>query len=103
NAAFIEVEVRSPEAAVATARAFQQIANKEATSTPCVVMFDNFSVQMAGEAVRALQGEGLWEFVLTEISGRVTEATIGPYAATRADLISVGALTHSVKALDLSQ
>jgi nicotinate-nucleotide pyrophosphorylase (carboxylating) len=103
DAVFIEVEVRSPEAAVTTAKAFQQLTKKESTPFPCVIMFDNFSIQAAGEAVQALQGEGLWGSVLTEISGRVTESTIGEYAATRVDVISVGALTHSVKALDLSQ
>jgi nicotinate-nucleotide pyrophosphorylase (carboxylating) len=66
-------------------------------------MFDNFSVQMAREAVQTLQAGGLWGAVLTEISGGVTDSTIADYAATRVDVISVGALTHSVKALDLSQ
>jgi nicotinate-nucleotide pyrophosphorylase (carboxylating) len=103
GAVFIEVEVRSPEAAITTAEAFQQLTSKEPTPFPCVIMFDNFSVQMAHEAVRSLQAQGLWGSVLTEISGGVTGATIGQYAATAVDVISVGALTHSVKALDLSQ
>jgi nicotinate-nucleotide pyrophosphorylase (carboxylating) len=38
---------------------------------------------------------------LLEISGRVTLATIGAYAATGADLVSVGALTHSAPVLDI--
>lgn len=103
NAAFIEVEVRSPEAAIATAQAFQRLTKRESTTFPCVVMFDNFSIRAAGEAVQRLQEEGLRDSVLTEISGGVTESTIGEYAATRVDVISVGALTHSVKALDMSQ
>jgi nicotinate-nucleotide pyrophosphorylase (carboxylating) len=103
GAIFIEVEVRSPEAAVTTGRAFQQLTNKETTPFPCVIMFDNFTVQTAREAVRALKAEGVWDSVLTEISGGVTESNIADFAATRADVISVGALTHSVKALDLSQ
>jgi nicotinate-nucleotide pyrophosphorylase (carboxylating) len=103
GAVFIEVEVRSPEAAVTAAKAFQQLTSKESTPFPCAIMFDNFSVQMANEAVRALHAEGLWGSVLTEISGGVTDSTIGQYAATHVDVISVGALTHSVKALDLSQ
>jgi nicotinate-nucleotide pyrophosphorylase len=103
GAIFIEVEVRSPEAAVTTGRAFQQLTNKETTPFPCVIMFDNFTVQTAREAVRALKAEGVWDSVLTEISGGVTESNIAEFAATRADVISVGALTHSVKALDLSQ
>jgi nicotinate-nucleotide pyrophosphorylase (carboxylating) len=103
SAAFIEVEVRSPETAVTAAGAFQRLMKEEAQPLPCVVMFDNFSVRAAEEAVRTLQQEGLWNSVLTEASGRVTESTIGDYAATGVDVISVGALTHSVKALDLSQ
>jgi nicotinate-nucleotide pyrophosphorylase (carboxylating) len=103
GAIFIEVEVRSPEAAVTTGKAFQQLTNKETTPFPCVIMFDNFTVQTAREAVRALKAEGVWDSVLTEVSGGVTESNIAEFAATRADVISVGALTHSVKALDLSQ
>ncbi len=103
DAVFIEVEVRSPEAAVTAGKAFQQLTKKETTPFPCVIMFDNFSVRTADEAIRMLRAEGLWDSVLTEVSGRVTESTIGEYAATRVDVISVGALTHSVKALDLSQ
>ena len=103
GAVFIEVEVRSPEAAVTAGKAFQQLTKRESTPFPCVIMFDNFTVPTAREAVRTLQAEGLWGSVLTEISGGVTEATIAEFAATRVDVISVGALTHSVKALDLSQ
>jgi nicotinate-nucleotide pyrophosphorylase (carboxylating) len=103
GAVFIEVEVRSPETAVIAGKAFQQLTKGESTPFPCVIMFDNFTVQTAREAVRTLQAKGLWSSVLTEISGGVTEATIGEFAATLVDVISVGALTHSVKALDLSQ
>jgi nicotinate-nucleotide pyrophosphorylase (carboxylating) len=39
--------------------------------------------------------------ILTEVSGNVTLATIGAYAAAGPDWISVGALTHSAPVLDL--
>jgi nicotinate-nucleotide pyrophosphorylase (carboxylating) len=39
--------------------------------------------------------------ILTEVSGGVTLANIGAYAAAGPDRISVGALTHSAPALDL--
>src|SRR5262245_4253108 len=103
RAVFIEVEVRSIEAAVTTGKAFQQLTSRETTPFPCVVMFDNFTVQTAREAVRVLKAEGVWDSVLTEISGGVTESNIAELAATGSDVISVGALTHSVKALDISQ
>ena len=38
---------------------------------------------------------------LLEISGRVSLATIGAYATTGADLVSIGALTHSAPVLDI--
>jgi len=66
-------------------------------------MLDNFSAATAREAVSFLRAQGLWDSILTEISGRVTESTIGEYAGAGVDVISVGALTHSVRALDLSQ
>ena len=39
--------------------------------------------------------------ILTEVSGNVTLATIGAYAAAGPDRISIGALTHSAPVLDL--
>lgn len=61
------------------------------------IMLDNFTPETATEAVKLINGE--YEL---EISGGVTLDTVRAYAATGADYISVGALTHSVKSLDLS-
>lgn len=61
------------------------------------IMFDNYTVEDTRKAVEIVNGE-----VETESSGGITEATIRPYAETGVDFISVGALTHSVKSLDLS-
>jgi nicotinate-nucleotide pyrophosphorylase (carboxylating) len=61
------------------------------------VMFDNFSPEEAAEAVKIVAGK--YE---TEISGGITLETIKSYAETGVDFISVGALTHSSVALDLS-
>ena len=52
---------------------------------------------MLEEAVRHVNGT-----MQTEASGNVTLATVGPIAATGVDFISSGALTHSVRALDVS-
>jgi nicotinate-nucleotide pyrophosphorylase (carboxylating) len=41
--------------------------------------------------------------VLVEASGGISEANALEYAATGVDVISIGALTHSARALDLSQ
>lgn len=61
------------------------------------IMFDNFLPDEAAEAVKIVAGK-----CETEISGGVTLETIRPYAETGVDFISVGALTHSSVALDLS-
>lgn len=70
---------------------------------PDIVLLDNFSPADLREAVRLRdQGSpGAGGGVLLEASGGVTEATIRDLAATGVDLISVGALTHSVTALDI--
>ena len=62
------------------------------------VLVDNFSLDDQREAVRRCKTRG----VLVEISGGVTLARIPEIAATGADFVSVGALTHSVRAADLS-
>jgi nicotinate-nucleotide pyrophosphorylase (carboxylating) len=62
-----------------------------------VIMLDNMSVPLMREAVAMINGQAL-----VEASGGVTLANVQEVAATGVDLISVGELTHSVKALDLS-
>lgn len=62
------------------------------------IMLDNFSISMLREAIQ-LRGERKVEF---EYSGNVSIANIAEIAATGVDYISVGALTKSVKAIDLS-
>ena len=87
----VEVEVETVDEAVRAARAGADI-----------VMLDNMTPGGAREAIGALAAAGLRDRVRVEVSGGVTEATIGAYAAAGADLISVGALTHSVRSLDLT-
>ena len=61
------------------------------------IMLDNFSVEDTRKAVEIIAGK--YEI---ESSGGITFDTIRAYAETGVDYISVGALTHSVKSLDLS-
>ncbi len=61
------------------------------------IMFDNFSVEMTAEAVKKVAGR-----CQTESSGGITLETLRDYAATGVDFISVGALTHQIKSLDMS-
>ena len=61
------------------------------------IMLDNFKPENVKEAVDLINGK--YE---TEASGGITLETIRPFAETGVDFISVGALTHSVRSLDLS-
>ncbi len=72
---------------------------QEALDTGLVdrIMFDNFSPELMVDAVKLVNGK-----CKTEASGGITGDTIRSYAQTGVDYISVGALTHSVKSLDLS-
>lgn len=61
------------------------------------VMLDNFSPDQIREALVVIAGR-----LETEASGGINESNLAAYAATNVDYISIGALTHSVKSLDIS-
>lgn len=61
------------------------------------IMFDNFTPELTAEAVQLVDGR-----CETESSGGITLETLRAYGETGVDFISVGALTHSVKGLDMS-
>ncbi len=61
------------------------------------ILLDNFNFRDLKEAVNIIEGR-----YITEASGGITIDNILEYAACGVDYISVGALTHSVKSLDLS-
>jgi nicotinate-nucleotide pyrophosphorylase (carboxylating) len=61
------------------------------------IMLDNFSIENTRKAVQLIDGK--YE---TESSGGITFDTLRDYAECGVDFISVGALTHSVKSLDMS-
>ncbi len=61
------------------------------------IMFDNFSPELTREAVAKVAGR-----CETESSGGITFDTLRTYAESGVDFISVGALTHQIKSLDMS-
>jgi nicotinate-nucleotide pyrophosphorylase (carboxylating) len=87
----IEVEVtRSPDVLVA------------AKAGADIVMLDNFSPKQVATAVKGLEKAGLRGKVLLEASGGITMENALDYASSGVDILSMGELTHSVKALDVS-
>jgi nicotinate-nucleotide pyrophosphorylase (carboxylating) len=82
----IEVEVESVEQA------------QEALSAGAdIIMLDNMDLEDMRRVVELAQGRAV-----IEASGRITLDSVRAVADTGVDLISVGALTHSAKALDIS-
>ena len=83
----IEIEVRN----------FDELNEVLAVGGVDRIMLDNFTPEQTREAVKLVNGR-----VELESSGGITFETIRRYAETGVDYISVGALTHSVKSLDMS-
>jgi nicotinate-nucleotide pyrophosphorylase (carboxylating) len=82
----VEVEVETSDDAVRAAKAGCDI-----------IMFDNMSPKQVKESLDALKQHGLRDRVTIEISGGIDADTIVEYAALGVNMISIGALTHSVK------
>lgn len=83
----IEIEVRN----------FEELAEVLAHGGVDRIMLDNFSVDDLKRAVEVVNKR-----FVTEASGGITSETLRAYAETGVDEISVGALTHSIRSLDLS-
>ena len=82
----IEVEVKTPQEAVEAAEAGADI-----------IMLDNMNLDDMRQAVRLIKSQAL-----IEASGGITLDKVRVVAETGVDFISIGALTHSAKALDIS-
>ncbi|MEK7332016.1 MAG: nicotinate-nucleotide diphosphorylase (carboxylating), partial [Nitrospirota bacterium] len=65
-----------------------------------IVMLDNMSVENMKEAVKIARG--IQRNIILEASGNVTLNNVRDIAETGVDLISIGALTHSATAADIS-
>ncbi|MCD6445154.1 carboxylating nicotinate-nucleotide diphosphorylase [Candidatus Bathyarchaeota archaeon] len=87
----VEVEVQTPEEALEAARCGADI-----------VMLDNMKPDQIRRAVELLKAEGLYGRVLLEASGGINPSNILEYASTGVHVVSLGYLTHSAKALDMS-
>jgi nicotinate-nucleotide pyrophosphorylase (carboxylating) len=87
----IEVEVANVEDVMTAAKAGADI-----------IMLDNFSPKQVEEAVILLKKAGFFGKILIEASGGINVENVLDFASKDVDIISLGELTHSVKALDIS-
>ena len=89
----IEIEVRND----------AELAEALGTGIPDRIMLDNFTPEHTAEAVKTIrEWEKSHRKMEIESSGGITIDTLRNYALTGVDFVSVGALTHSYKSLDMS-
>ncbi|MGB9777888.1 MAG: carboxylating nicotinate-nucleotide diphosphorylase [Candidatus Bathyarchaeales archaeon] len=87
----VEVEVTSVNDALKAAKAGADI-----------IMLDNFSPKQITEAIKLLKREGFFGKVLLEASGGITAENITEYASRGVNIVSLGEITDSPQALDIS-
>jgi nicotinate-nucleotide pyrophosphorylase (carboxylating) len=87
----IEVEVSSPEDALIAI-----------VNGADLVMLDNMSIEEMNKTIKILEEKGQRGKAMVEASGNVNLDNIRDVAETGVDVISIGSLTHSVRALDLT-
>jgi nicotinate-nucleotide pyrophosphorylase (carboxylating) len=86
----IEIEVRS----------FEE-AEEAATAGADIIMLDNMGPNQIKDCLNKLSEKGLREGIIYEASGGISPEKISSYADSGVDIISLGYLTHSVRALDV--
>jgi nicotinate-nucleotide pyrophosphorylase (carboxylating) len=67
-----------------------------------IIMFDNMRVDKIEESINTITKKGLRKGIILEASGGISLENIAEYASSGVDVISVGALTHSSRWLDIS-
>ncbi len=87
----VEVEVTNADSAVEAAKAGADI-----------ILLDNMTPKEVERSVAMLKTENLRDRVLLEASGGIRKENLASYVKTGVDVISVGAITHSAPAIDLS-
>lgn len=94
NHQLVEVEVKSEAEAFQTLNIFNQLNQNNYLA----IMFDNFSAPAIKKTVARLNNQS----VIYEASGGINETNLLSFAKTGVDIISLGALTHSARAVNLS-
>jgi nicotinate-nucleotide pyrophosphorylase (carboxylating) len=95
---FVEIEVTNDDEFRQAVAAFRNLT----TDVYRVIMFDHFKPEKIRDLVATTKAEGVYSEILFEASGNITLETIRNYADAGVDVVSVGALTHSVKSTDYS-
>ncbi|MFH1212951.1 MAG: carboxylating nicotinate-nucleotide diphosphorylase [Candidatus Neomarinimicrobiota bacterium] len=95
---FVEVEVTNDDEFRQIVDAYKNLA----TDIYRVIMFDHFTPDDIRRLIENTKTAGIYSQILFEASGNITLETIREYASSGVDVVSAGALTHSVKSADYS-
>ena len=87
----VEVEVTSPDQAVEAAKAGADI-----------ILLDNMTSQQVKKSLSLLEVKRVRDHIMIEVSGGITKENLAGYAIEGVDVISVGSITNSAKAIDMS-
>lgn len=107
----IEIEVNTKEGANAAIRIFTDFhviarpadsAGEAISTNYLTIMLDNWEVENAQNFIKEASTNPYASSIIFEASGNINESNLQDWARTGVDIISSGALTHSVKAADLS-
>lgn len=95
NNTLIEIEVENKQDLFALIETF----NQNQTDNALAILLDNFTPDQARQAISELKPQAN---IIYEASGGITQNNVSNWATTGVDIISLGSLTHSPKAADLS-
>lgn len=95
----VEIEVETPKQAFETVETFDSLNNH---GNNLALMLDNFSPDLAGKTVFDIKKKYNLPNIIFEASGGIEEKNLKDFAQTGADIISIGSLTHSPRAANLS-
>ena len=102
---YIEIEIKNEEEALKAAEAISNLKSEKLFA----IMFDNMECSMIRNSINEINNminknndEKLKNKILFEASGEVNENNIEEYSKTGVDVVSIGLITHSSKAVDMS-
>jgi nicotinate-nucleotide pyrophosphorylase (carboxylating) len=102
QASYFEIEVEGEGQAHAALEAYRIACHERPAAPSMMIMLDNFGPTASRQFIQAIQHDPLYDAVLFESSGDITAESLPTWAATGVDVVSLGAITHSVKNFNVS-
>ena len=100
---YIEIEVENKKQALDAAEAIKNINKKTKGKNLFAIMLDNIRPKEITSIIKELKKRKLYDYVLLEASGNINPSNFMEYDDCGVDVISMGYITNSAKALNLSQ